>query len=161
MPPFAVWLLVSFLMLAGLFGCVLPGLPGTPLIFAAAVLHKVLLPQYLSWWVIALLGALTLLSIGLELLLPALGSKKLGATNWGIFGASVGALIGIFFGPFGLLAGVFLGAVLAELVFAKQALIPAAWAGVGATAGMMVSVAGKVVLALTMLTLFAVDCLFF
>ena len=161
MPPAAVWLLVGSLMLAGLLGCVLPVLPGTPLIFAAAVLNKVLLPQYLSWWVIGLLGAITLLSIVLELLLPALGSKKLGATNWGIFGASAGALIGLFFGPLGLIAGVFLGAVLAELILAKQALTPAAWAGLGATAGLLVSMAGKILVAGMMITLFLADCFLF
>ncbi len=61
MPEPLTWTLAVALILLGIAGSVLPGLPGAPLILLAAVIHKVYLPPYLSWWVVAALAALFVL----------------------------------------------------------------------------------------------------
>ena len=60
------WFLLIALSLLGFVGIFLPGLPGTALILAGAVFHKLILPEYLSWWVIAGIAALALIGWILE-----------------------------------------------------------------------------------------------
>ena len=44
--------LALLIMGVGVVGCVLPGLPGTPLVLAAALVHKLVFGQAgASWWI--------------------------------------------------------------------------------------------------------------
>ncbi len=52
----------------------------------------------------------------LDLIIPIIGLKKLGGTKGGQIGAIIGLVIGFFFGPIGLLAGPFLGALSGEII---------------------------------------------
>lgn len=159
MPEPLVWSIAFVLIVLGLAGSVIPGLPGAPLILLAAVIHKVYLPGYLTWWAVAALAALSIASVVMDTAFAAAGGKKFGASNWGVLGAGIGATAGIFFGPLGLLAGAVLGAVVLELALAGKALGPAVGAGAGAALGILASTAGKLVTALLMAALFALDCL--
>lgn len=160
MPPVLSWLASLLLMAAGLAGSFLPGIPGTPLILAGVILHKLLLPRYLSWWTVGLLAFLAFLSCAVEAGFAVAGGKTLGAGRWGLLGAGVGATIGLFFGPLGLLLGAFAGAVTGEMAVAKRPLKPSLKAGLGAGLGLMASVAGRLVIALVMVAVFVSDCLF-
>ena len=62
------WLIAIVLMAVGLLGTVLPVVPGTTIILAAAILHQIMLGpgKNLGWWNIAALVLLTLLSYGIE-----------------------------------------------------------------------------------------------
>jgi uncharacterized protein YqgC (DUF456 family) len=48
------WVMGGFLILIGVAGCVLPVLPGFGLIFVGALLHKLVIPDGLSWWMVGL-----------------------------------------------------------------------------------------------------------
>lgn len=52
----------------------------------------------------------------LDLIIPIIGLKKFGGTRGGQIGAVIGLIIGFFFGPIGLLAGPFLGALSGEII---------------------------------------------
>ena len=53
----------------------------------------------------------------LDYIIPALGTKKFGGTKSGVYGASIGLIVGLLFlGPFGVLAGPFFGAYVGELL---------------------------------------------
>ena len=52
----------------------------------------------------------------LDLIIPIIGLKKFGGTRGGQIGAVIGLVIGFFFGPIGLLAGPFLGALSGEII---------------------------------------------
>ncbi|MBI5202523.1 MAG: DUF456 domain-containing protein [Elusimicrobia bacterium] len=160
MPEVLVWILAVLLIALGLAGAILPGLPGAPLILLAAVVHKVFLPAYLSWWIVGALAFLAILSIVLDAALAAAGGKKFGASNWGVLGAGLGATAGIFFGPLGLIGGAIAGAVILEVGVAGKQLEPALKAGAGAALGILASTAGKAAVALLMAALFALDCFF-
>jgi uncharacterized protein YqgC (DUF456 family) len=151
------WIGVVILMAIGLIGVVLPIFPGTVIILAAAILHRVTLgPQKsIGWWSLAILVALTVTSYGLDLLGSWYGARRFGATRWGLVGAVLGAIVGLFFGLPGLLLGPFVGAFAAEIIAGKQ-LIAAGRASWGALLGNLAGTLAKLLIALTMIGWFFV-----
>ncbi len=150
MNPQLVWALAVFLMIAGVAGSVLPALPGAPLILVAAVLHKWLLPGFVSGWTIAALAVLAVLTVIIDAACGIFGVQKFGGGRWAMLGAGVGAAIGLFLGPFGLIIGAVAGAVIFEMAFDRKALNDALKAGVGAGIGMVVGTVLRLGLALFM-----------
>jgi len=148
---FAVALLI---MLVGVAGCLLPILPGTPIVLAAAVAHRLYFgdtgPSIL---VLVILTVLTILSLIFDQLASMVGAKKLGATWKGVTGAVVGGLVGLFFNLPGILLGPFVGATLFEL-FGDREFRDALRAGVGATLGLLFGVVGKVAVSMVMILMF-------
>lgn len=151
------WLIAIVLMAVGLIGTLLPVIPGTTVILAAAILHQIMLgtAKSLGWWNIAALVLLTLLSYGLEFAAGYFGAKRFGATKWGAFGAIIGAIAGLFF-PFpGLIVGPIVGAIAGELVAGKR-LVSAGRAGWGTLLGNLVGMLGKLTIGLVMVSWFLV-----
>ncbi|HLP75822.1 MAG TPA: DUF456 domain-containing protein [Candidatus Paceibacterota bacterium] len=148
--------LALLIMLIGFVGNILPGLPGTPLILVAALGHRLYFGQHsVSWWILVLLGVLTLISVVLDYLATYYGAKRFGATWRGGVGAAIGGIVGLFFGIPGILLGPFLGATVLELIGGHE-FEKAAKAGAGATLGLFVSAVGKCALAVMMMGIFTV-----
>jgi hypothetical protein len=144
------------LMLAGLAGSVLPGLPGPPLVLLAAIGHRLYFGDAsIGNWGLFFLFALMVLSIALDYVAGLLGAKKMGATWRGLVGATLGVLVGIFLGPLGILAGPFVGATLLELAGGRE-FQESARAGAGATVGMLIGAVGKVACCVAMIGLFVI-----
>lgn len=151
-----IWMLAILLVTAGLAGLVLPALPGPLLLFVGLLVAA---------WAedFAFVGAGTLVGLGLMALLAflvdfvagALGAKRYGASPRAFIGATLGALIGIFFGLPGLLFGPFLGAVLGEFS-ARPDLQAAGRAGWGAMIGLALGTAAKIALGFAMIGVFLV-----
>ncbi|MCM2337595.1 MAG: DUF456 domain-containing protein [Lysobacter sp.] len=150
-----LYVVAALLMLVGLAGTVLPALPGIPLVFVGMVLAAWAGGfEYVGWgWLIAL-GILTLLSLGIDVLAGSLGAKRVGASKLALVGAVVGSLAGLFFGPLGLFAGPFVGALAGELIHRRD-LGQATKVGVGTWFGILLGTVLKVGLAFGMLGLFA------
>lgn len=147
--------LAVLVMLLGLVGAVLPALPGTPLIFFAALGHKLWLGERsVSWWIVGLLGLVTVLTLLIDTLATAYGAKKMGATWRGAVGAATGALLGLFWFPLGLILGPFLGAMLLEMGTGKE-WKSAGKAGFGAALGFLAGTIGKGTAALGMIGLWS------
>jgi uncharacterized protein YqgC (DUF456 family) len=111
------------IMLVGLLGSVLPGLPGVPLIFAAALVYTYVTDfEVVGALVLVLLGLFALLAFVADFVGTAYGARRFGASNWGTAGGAVGGLVGalagtLFFGVgalFGLLAGTIGGVFVGE-----------------------------------------------
>lgn len=140
------WTLTLVLMIIGLVGTVVPLLPGTTIILAAAVVHHFALgPEHsVGWWTLGGLLVLTVLSYIVDFVSGALGAKKFGATRWGAIGGIVGAIVGIFFGLPGIFLGPLVGVLAGELL-GGQELLPAGkstWGTfLGTTAGMVAKLA--------------------
>jgi len=103
-------------MLVGLAGSVLPGLPGVPLIFISALVYAVVTDfQHVGGLTIVLLGLFAAIALVLDFVATAYGARRFGASNWGTAGGAiggiVGALIGALFLGIGALFGLVLGAV--------------------------------------------------
>src|ERR1700757_2010896 len=107
------WFFTIALFALGLIGTIVPILPGTTIILAAAIIHRVVLSaeESIGWKTIVALVLLTLLSYVFDFLGSYFGAKYFGATRWGAFGAILGALVGLFFGLIGFFVGAGIGAV--------------------------------------------------
>jgi uncharacterized protein len=151
------WLLAIVLMAVGLIGTVLPVVPGTVIILAAALIHQIMLgtEKSLGWWNIAALVLLTLLSYAVEFAGSYFGAKRFGATKWGAFGAMLGAIVGLFFPLPGLIIGPIVGAVVGELLAGKR-LVSAGRAGWGTLLGNLAGMLGKLTIGLVMVSWFLV-----
>jgi uncharacterized protein YqgC (DUF456 family) len=149
------WLFTIVLFAVGLIGTVLPVIPGTTIILAAAIIHRMMLgaEKSIGWRSIAILLLLTLATYALDFLGGYFGAKYFGATKWGMFGAVIGALVGIVFGIIGLFIGPVIGAITGEFIAGKR-LIDAGRAGWGSLLGNLGGMIGKLVVALVMITIF-------
>ena len=152
--------LALLLMAGGLVGSVVPGIPGPPLVMAAAILHRLYFgvtgPSTL---VLGVLAVMMVLSLALDYLASSVGARKLGATWRGVLGAALGALLGFFAGPLGIILGPFIGATLLELAGGRE-LKEASKAGLGAFLGLVAGVVGKVACCVAMIGLFVVNVAF-
>ena len=152
------WLIVIVLFAVGLIGTVLPIFPGTTIILAAAVIHRVMLgpEKSITWWIVAILVALTLLSYSFDFVSGYFGAKYFGATKWGTLGTIAGALIGLFFGIVGLFIGPVIGAIVGEFIAGKR-MIDAGRAGWGSLLGNLGAMLVKLIIALAMIIIFLVN----
>ncbi len=147
-------------MSVGFAGSILPGLPSTPLILAAAVGHRLYFGDHgVNTVVLVILVLFTAVSLAMDYLASMVGAKKLGATWRGVLGAVVGGLIGIFFSLPGILLGPFLGAMLLEMIGGRE-FKDAARAGLGAMLGLFVGALGKLACCVAMMILFAVNVIY-
>jgi len=152
------WLLTIVLFAVGLIGTIAPVLPGTTIILAAAIIHRIMLgsDKSIGWRTIMVLVLLTLASYALDVLAGYFGAKYFGATRWGAFGAILGALVGLFFGIIGLFAGPVIGAVAGEFIGGKR-MIDAGRAGWGSLLGNVGAMVVKLIIALAMISIFLIN----
>lgn len=149
--------LALLVMGVGFAGCLLPGIPGPPLILAAAVGHRLWFGEHsVSDLALGVLTGLMVAALALDYLATVLGARRLGATWRGVTGALLGAGAGLFFGPPGVVVGPFVGATLGEWLGGRQ-LGEASRAGLGAVLGLLAGAAGKVACAAAMIGLFVVN----
>jgi uncharacterized protein YqgC (DUF456 family) len=110
------------LVCAGIIGCVLPIIPGPPVVYLALIMISIARRwEAYSPGFLIVMGCVTAVVTALDYVLPLITAKKYGASKYGVWGAVLGMLLGaIFFPPFGLLIGAFLGAVGFELIFNEE-----------------------------------------
>ena len=143
------------MVIVGVAGAVLPGLPGVPLVYAGLLVAAWADDfQRVGWVVLLLLGVLTALSFVIDLLAVTLGAKRVGATRLAVIGAAIGTFAGLLFGLPGLVLGPFLGAVIGELLSHGRA-GQAGRAGFATWIGLLFGTLAKLALVFTMLGVFA------
>src|SRR6187402_403246 len=107
----ALVILGTIFLLVGIAGCVLPLLPGPPLSFLALLVQQLNSPNPFSTKFLLIWGGITLVVTLLDYLIPVYGTKKFGGSKYGVWGSIAGLLIGLWFGPLGIIAGPFIGAL--------------------------------------------------
>jgi hypothetical protein len=119
------WLLVA-VMLVGVVGAVIPGIPGSSLIAIAVVIWGAVHGFSDLSWALGVAIVVLLLSLGIDFLASYWGAKQAGASNWGQIGAIAGLVVGTlgllpalpFGGPIlGILFGPLLGAIVGEFLY--------------------------------------------
>ena len=160
MMDIALYVLAALLIIGGMAGAVLPTLPGIPMIFGgiwlvAAVDHY----RHLGMWWLLTIGALASVGVIVDFIAGAVGARRVGASRLALWGASLGTLIGMFFGVPGLLFGPFIGALLGELA-SGNSVLRSAHVGVGTWLGLLFGTLLKLVISFVMVGLFGLALLF-
>jgi len=148
------WVVAVLLVIAGLAGTVIPTLPGIPLVMAglfvgAWINHF----ASVSWMTLGILALLTVFAQVVDFLASAFGVRYAGAGARAFWGASLGAVVGMFFGIPGLVLGPFVGAVLGE-ISTGSGWRQSSRAGLGAWLGMLFATAIKLAIAFLMIGIF-------
>jgi uncharacterized protein YqgC (DUF456 family) len=152
--------LAALLVVAGMAGTIVPLIPGIPMVFGGLLLA--------AWaegfakvgaWPLVAIGALAVLSLGIDLVATLLGAKKVGASPQALVGATLGGVAGIFLGIPGLLLGPFLGAVAGEF-YARRTLGQAGKVGLGTWLGLVLGAIAKIAVGFLMIGIFFAAWLF-
>lgn len=125
-----VLLILAFLcLIIGIIGCIVPGLPGTPIAYAGLWIAQATDRIDFSWQFLLIWGIVVVIISVLDYIVPAWGTKKYGGTKWGVWGSTIGVFIGLFFGAVGVILGPLVGAIIGELIAGKEleAALKAGW----------------------------------
>jgi len=116
-----IWIIIGIvLILVGIIGAIVPGIPGPIVSFAALLLMQLKDEAPYGEGFMLVMGLIAVGVTVLDYVVPIWGTKKFGGTKKGVWGSTIGLIIGIFFlslGPFGIvgiLLGPFLGAYIGE-----------------------------------------------
>lgn len=110
--------LTLFTMLVGLIGIVVPVLPGTILIFLAAVIYALVEGfRIIGWPTLIILGVLATIATTADIWASSIGAKMGGASGWGVLFGMLGGLGGfVIFSLPGAILGAILGVMLTEII---------------------------------------------
>ena len=108
--------LTLVLMVVGLLGSVLPGLPGVTLIFLSALVYALLTDfRTVGAAILVVLFIFAAIAFVTDFVATSYGARRFGASNWGTMGGAIGgiagALIGLLFLGIGSLFGLILGTI--------------------------------------------------
>lgn len=137
-----------FLVVAGLVGSVIPGLPGTPLYFVAMLIARFCGDVEMSNLELFVIFILVAATFAVDFFLPMWTTKKFGGTKAGVYGSIVGLLAGLFLPipiPGASIICMFLGAIIGEYI-AGQSNDVAVKSGMGNLIGFIVATTVKFVL---------------
>lgn len=134
----------GILILVSIVGCVLPALPGPILGYAGIIVLHLTQRVEFETKELVILAIATVASIVLDYVMGPLMTKKFGGSKWGVVGSIIGLIVGLFFGPLGIIVGPFLGAVGGELINDKDA-NRALKSGLGSFIGFLVTTGFKLI----------------
>jgi uncharacterized protein YqgC (DUF456 family) len=108
--------LTLVLMVVGLLGSVLPGLPGVTLIFLSALVYAALTDfRTVGATILVVLFLFAAIALVADFVATSYGARRFGASNWGTAGGAIGgiagALVGLLFLGIGSLFGLILGTI--------------------------------------------------
>jgi uncharacterized protein YqgC (DUF456 family) len=154
-----LWTLVVAMIAVGIAGTVLPALPGVVLVFGGILLGAWIDDfQRVGAWTLGLCAVLTLLAFVLDYVATALAAKRAGASRYGLIGAAVGTVAGVFAGLVGVFILPLVGAAVGEFIAQRDAL-RAGRIGVATWLGLLAAAVGKLAIVFTMIGVFVISLL--
>jgi uncharacterized protein YqgC (DUF456 family) len=143
-------------LLTGIVGSIVPGLPGPPISWLG-----LLLAGFTPWventpMLLVVTAAVAVFITVMDYVIPSLTTKRYGGSKYGIWGCNIGlviSIVGLPFGPTGLLGIIFwpfVGAFVGEYI-KQQDFQPAFRAGIGAFIGFLTGTLLKVVYCVALL----------
>jgi len=145
----------SIFIVLGIIGSFLPVLPGPVTSWVGILLIHLTEAIPFNWTYVGITLAIAVLIYFLDYVIPALGTKKFGGSKYGIYGTTIGLIIGlIFFGPLGIIIGPFTGALVGELMYDSNNSKRAIKAAFGSFIGFLFSTGLKFMVSLIFAGLF-------
>ncbi|WP_042473978.1 DUF456 domain-containing protein [Bacillus ndiopicus] len=149
------WVLIIACFVISFVGLVYPIIPSVLFIAAGFIVYGLFYTFALPWWFWVIEVLFVVLLFVVDTLANLVGVKKFGGSKAGMWGSTIGLLVGPFVIPFaGILIGPFLGAVIGELLVEKTTFKQAVRTGVGSVVGFLTSVAAKGVVQAIMIIIF-------
>lgn len=150
------WFIIVLFFLVSFVGLIYPIIPGVLFLVGGFIVYGLLFsfePFNWPFWIIQAL--LVLLLFGADYLANLFGVKRFGGSKAGIWGSTIGLLVGPFIIPvLGIILGPFIGAVLAEFLINKKGLSESLKVGIGSVVGFISSVITKGLIQLFMIIYF-------
>ncbi|QYA24468.1 DUF456 domain-containing protein [Gramella sp. MT6] len=110
-------IIAGVFMILGVLGSFLPVLPGVPLSWMGLLIFYLIPEIEMNYLFLGITLAVTVIIYVLDLVIPALGTKRFGGSRKGMIGATIGLVVGIFAPiPFAILIGPFVGAFIGEII---------------------------------------------
>ena len=147
-------------VVAGLASLAVPMVPGLAIVYGGVLL--------VAWadhftrigpLMLILLLALMLIGTVADNVAALFGARKAGASGWGVFGAGLGALLGLPFGIVGVIVGPAVGAMAFEY-FRNPNLKQAGRAGLGGLFGFLLATVARAIFGVSIAALAALAYLF-
>lgn len=149
-----LWILALALIAVGVAGVVLPALPGVAFVFAGIVIAAWIDDfARIGGWTVAVLGVLAAVAFVADYVASTLAAQRAGASRYGLIGAALGTVLGIFTGFVGLVFMPLVGAAIGEFIARRDAL-RAGRIGVATWIGLLVGTVLKLAIVFTMLGVF-------
>lgn len=149
-----ILLAAAILIILGLIGSIIPVLPGVPLCWAGLFFLYLTPGLRLNYWFLGITLVVAIFIYVLNLLVPAMGTKRYGGSKAGMTGATLGLIAGLIAPvPLGVIIGPFLGAFVGELIN-KSDSRSALKAAYGSFIGFLASTFMEFVVSLAFLVLF-------
>ena len=142
-------------MILGLIGAFIPVLPGPLTSWGGLLILSFTGAIDITTSFLGITFGVALLVWVLDYFIPALGTKKFGGTKYGMWGSTIGLLLGLFFfPPIGIIVGPFIGALVGELMHDSKNTNKAFKAAVGSFIGFLFSTGLKFAVSIVYLILF-------
>lgn len=145
-------ILAIIMMVGGLIGCVLPALPGPPLVYVGILFAE--WSGYADFSVTALVawGIATIAVSVIDFMLTPWMTKRFGGSRAANRGSIIGLIVGMFLPfPVGILFGPFVGALVGELIFNRAKTGVAMKAALGAFLSFFVGTGIKLMVCIGMI----------
>ena len=152
------WMIIIVCFIVAFVGLIYPIIPSVLFILLGFIVYGLFFSfSEFGWlfWFIELLFVILLFAA--DSISNLIGVKKFGGTKAGIWGSTIGLLVGPFIIPVaGILIGPFLGAVIGELFVTKTEFKDALKSGVGSLVGFLTSVVTKGAIQFIMIVIFLI-----
>ena len=150
------WILIIAFFVIAFIGLIYPIIPSVIFILGGFIVYGFFYSfSDLPWWFWLIEILLVVLLFGADTISNLVGVKKFGGSKAGMWGSTIGLLIGPFVIPFaGILIGPFLGAFIAELLVSRTSWEQALKVGVGSLVGFLTSIVTKGIVQALMIVLF-------
>ena len=154
-----VLIILAFIcLIVGILGAIIPGLPGPPISWVGLLLASLTPFVECSTTLLVVTALLAAVITVLDYVVPSLATKRQGGSKYGIWGCNIGlviSIIGLPFGPQGLLGVIFwpfIGALVGEYIKSRE-MAPALRAAWGAFLGFLTGTLLKLVYCVALLVL--------
>lgn len=152
------WILIIASFIIAFVGLVYPIIPSVLFILIGFIVYGLFFSFVeLGWWFWIIEILFVILLFAADSVANLVGVKKFGGSKAGMWGSTIGLLIGPFIIPIaGILIGPFVGAVIGEVLVTKVELKQAIRAGVGSVVGFLTSIVTKGIIQAVMIIIFLI-----